>query len=101
MNPDGSIQLSGAQQLMMAISVFLPLLIAMINKVTWPSEVKAIVAFVVCMFVGAVFLYFDGRFNLQNVGMTLGACFIVAAVFYARFWNPMGTAPTIERNINP
>lgn len=101
MNPDGSIQLSGAQQLMMAVAVFLPLLIAIINKYTWPSEVKAIVAFGVCMIVGGIFLFFDGRFNLQNIGLTLGSCFIVAATFFARFWNPMGTAPTIERNVNP
>ncbi len=101
MNPDGSIQVSQWQLIMEAIALFWPIVVAVVVKPTMSSGTKALIAFVLALLLGAVAIFLDGRFNIQNIQATLTTIFLTSAVMYARFWHPTGVAPVVERTVLP
>jgi hypothetical protein len=81
----------------MLVGVFLPLLIAAVNRQIWPGAVKLVVSALLCIVASAVTVYLTGQWNAHDV---VGSLVLVATFSYASYhwaWKPSGVAPAVER----
>lgn len=93
-----------SQELMLwngLVGFFLPLLIAVVVKMTWPGSVKAITAFVISLIAAAGTTYFQGQFDPTNLTLSFLIIFSLAVTIYKMFWKELGIAPAIEQNVLP
>lgn len=75
-----------------------PPIIAVINRRAWSSEVKGIVAFLVCVvFAIGVTWYWRPDLDWRNLRLVFAVVFSTAIVTYHQFYKPSGIAPSIER----
>lgn len=73
-----------------------PPLIAIINRKRWSSEVKGIVAFLVCVAIALATAWYEERVDWHNLRTVLPVVFGSAILTYHQFWKPSGIAPAIE-----
>lgn len=81
----------------MLVGVFLPLIIAAVNRTMWPGAVKLVVSALLCVFASFVTVYLVGQWNGRDV---VGSLILVATFSYASYhwaWKPSGVAPAVER----
>lgn len=78
------------------VGVFMPLLIAAINRTDWSAAAKSVGALVLCLAAAAAELTVKGQFDLTHWGANLLAIFFASVTTYYGFWKPTGIAPAIE-----
>lgn len=81
-----------------AIGIILPLMLSVIIQPSWRSEVKGLVAFMVCAIAGAVVAWLQGDLGSGvDVATAITTVLVVSQTLYATYWRPSGIAPAIER----
>lgn len=84
------------------VGFFLPLLVAVINKSTWPSYVRGVVSFLACLVFSAIDVFFvKNAATPENWARTFITIFFLAIATYHWYWKPTGIAPGIEKRILP
>lgn len=80
---------------------FLPPVLAIIQQRQWSDQLRAGVAFLACLLVGAGVAYFQG--DLTGRRFVTGALVVMVTGLstYRNFWKPTGIAPTIEEKTSP
>ena len=83
------------------VGVFLPALVAVVNRSHWPSWAKGVVVVASSIAAGAVTAWLSGQ--LTGLRWTESALIIAGAavVAYRHFWQPTGIAPAIEQATTP
>ncbi len=79
------------------LGVFLPLVIAVINRTAWASPLKSIAALAVCVIAAAVELIVKGQFSFAAWGTNLLTIFFLVVTTYQGFWKPTGIAEAVEK----
>lgn len=79
------------------VAQFMPPLIAVIVRQSWSSQVKGLVAIVLCLLVAIPIVYLQGQWNSESYLTSAITVFTLTAVMYRQFWKPSGIAPRIER----
>lgn len=80
-------------------AVFLPLLIAVIQKQKWSGLVKAVLALVCCILIATGDAWVTGQLG-PNTWRDILVVFFIVVTTYKGFWKPTGIAPSIEKYIN-
>jgi hypothetical protein len=82
------------------VGTLLPLLVATINRQSWPGWARLLVTTVAVLLASAITVYLQGAWDAKDwVGsMILVGSFALATYQWA--WKPSGVAPAIERNVN-
>ncbi|HEX8008216.1 MAG TPA: hypothetical protein VF482_17515 [Trebonia sp.] len=84
-----------------AIGTVMPLLVAVVIRSHWPSEIKATIAVAASLVAGTVSAYLAG----QLTGLPWAASVVVALVAsqqtYSRWWHATGIAQWVERVTQP
>jgi hypothetical protein len=75
-----------------------PPIIAFINRERWSSQVKGIVAFLVCLLAAIGTCWYERSVDWHNLRAVLPIVFGAAILTFHQFWKPSGIAPTIEKN---
>lgn len=78
------------------VGAALPHAIALINQVQWRAQIKAGIAFVVCLVAAAITTYATGHLNLTDWGLAASTVFTAAQVSYKGLWKPLGSTTAIE-----
>lgn len=78
------------------VAAVLPLLLAVVNRPQWPSEVKSLLAFGVCVVVGIIVAWATDHWNRDGIILNIGAVFALTNAAYQAVWKPTKVAPTIE-----
>ena len=79
----------------------MPPLIAMILGRHWPTALKTVVSFLVCMLASVIVTYQGGRFDVSNYSQTLTYVMGGTGLFFLTFWRPVGLAQLIEEQVFP
>lgn len=83
------------------VGFVLPLLIAVVTRARWSSELKGAVTVAACAIGGTMTALLNGGLHGASV---IRAALVVAAstvLFYATLWHPSGIAPAIEEMTTP
>ena len=80
-------------------AVFLPLLIAVVQKQNWSGLVKSVIALACCIAIATGDAWFTGQLGM-NVARDVLVVFFIVVTGYKGFWKPSGIAPSIEKNVN-
>lgn len=78
------------------VAFFVPPIVAVVNRQSWPSHVKALVFFIVSLVAAGGTAWFQGDLTAKR---WLDASLIVVAAataFYHGLWKPTGVAPAVE-----
>ena len=79
------------------LGVFLPLVLAVVNRHAWPAEAKGIVALGVCLLVSVGVMMGTGQeLTLEGVFASLMNTYGTAQATFHLGWNPSGAAEAIE-----
>jgi len=68
------------------IGVLLPILENFVINQKWHSAVKVLIALASSIVVGLGATYLSGKFDLQNILITIGTIFITAQLTYDSYW---------------
>lgn len=79
------------------IGFLAPPVIAAINREKWSSEVKGVVAFLLCLVAAAATAWYEASLDTHNLRKTIPLVFGAAIMSYHQFWRPTGIAPSIEK----
>lgn len=79
------------------VGVFLPLVIAVVNRQSWGAPLKALAALAICILAAAGDVYWKGQFSVSNWAETTLAIFVIVATSYVAFWKPTGLADAVEK----
>lgn len=79
------------------VAFLLPPILAVLMQAGWSSQVKAVVAFVVCAAVAFVIVWVNGLADPADYVRTALVVLTVAQATYQGFWRSSGIAPAIER----
>ena len=91
--------MSNAEMWSGIIGVFLPLVIAAVNRPGWSSGAKALVTIVACLLAAAGTAWFTGQIDAADVARSFLIVFTLAIGTYQFYWRPSGVAPTVERAV--
>lgn len=80
---------------------FLPIVIAVINQPHWSKEFKTLLHFVACMFVTALQLSVEGRFDRHNFFPTMLLVLAGSVTMFQGILKPSGLADVIEKATSP
>lgn len=79
-----------------ALGAVLPPAIALINQARWPSQLRAIVALVVCFVATTLVVWLRGPVSWHDWRHTALLLTGATLVTYRLFWQPSKIAPSIE-----
>lgn len=79
------------------VGIFLPLLIATVNRTMWSSTAKSYGALAVCLAASAIEVVVKGQFDVAHWGANLLTMFTLSITTYYGFWKPTGIAPALEQ----
>ena len=82
------------------IFLFLPGLIAIINRPSWSGTAKYLVALSVCVVGAFAEVYLTGTCNLADLPGTFGKVFILVMGSYAGLWKRFDLSDRIESKYN-
>lgn len=68
------------------LGLFMPIVIDFVNKRGWSTQLRYIVAFLICLATGAVVEYFNGRLSYGEVFQSAGIVFATAQSMYNLYW---------------
>lgn len=88
-------------ELIAIIGALLPLLISVINSVSWSKATRALAGFVVCFLVAGVTSLFNGSLSPTDFVGDLSIVYAAAMVSYHGFFGPVGITNTLEKAILP
>lgn len=77
-------------------SMLMPPAIALLNQAKWNSQVKGLVALLVCALGALVTVFLRGPVNLVDWRNTVVVVAAAALVSYRVWWKPSGFAPALE-----
>lgn len=78
------------------VGFLLPIFIAFIQQEKWPSWLRSVIMFVICLIAAAGTVYFQDRFDVQDY-VTSALLIVVTAIgTYKGIWQPTGIAPALE-----
>lgn len=80
------------------VGFLMPALVAVINKYTWPSWLKGIVAVVSCIIAGGVTAWLSGDINGMPLVKSILIVLVATLGSYHVWWKPTGIAPAIEKS---
>lgn len=86
---------------LLLVGAFLPLPIAVINSLSWSSQIKALVAFAIAIAVGVGVAWFQDEFTKQGVLYATAAVYGISQVTQGHFWKPANVTPRIEAEVLP
>lgn len=81
--------------------IVVPLILAVINGVAWPSSVKALVSAVVSLGIGAGLGYLMDMRGTEALLTSAVAVYLTVQVTYGGFYKPTGITDSVERSIAP
>lgn len=90
--------MDNAQTLALIGGFLAPVAIAVINREKWSSQLKGVVAFLVCLVVAGFVSWYERTLNSHNLREMLPIVFASAIATYHWFWKSTGIAPTIEHS---
>lgn len=80
----------------LAVGVFSPPVISIIQQSRWSERRQSLVAFGFYLVVAAVTAYFAGLFNTGDVARLALLIFLAGGTSYKTLWKPTGVSPAIE-----
>lgn len=92
--------MSGVSVPQVLIGVVLPPLIAIVNRVRWAPQLKAVTALAVCLVTALLVRVLQGPVDFADWRNTALVVTVSALASYRLLWSPSGIAPTIESTIN-
>jgi hypothetical protein len=88
--------MSDADTWTIALGAVLPPVIALINQVHWPAQLKAVVALVVCFVASLLVVWARGPVDWRDWRHTAILVTGAALATYRWLWQPSRIAPSIE-----
>ena len=82
------------------VGIFLPAVVAFINRVDWKSWLKAVVALGSSIVAGTVTALLSGDFTGANWMKAIGLVFAASQLAYMTWWKGSGISEWIEKTIN-
>ncbi len=73
-----------------------PLLISIAQQPTWSPRLRAVVAVLACLVVGAGTAWFNGELNGRGVTTAVLIVLVAALTTYRNVWKPIGVARPLE-----
>ena len=83
------------------VGFLMPLLIAVLQRSTWPLQLRAGIAFIVCAIAGGVTAWLAGDFDANDVVSSILVVLTTALATYKGLWKPTGFAGSIESATSP
>lgn len=83
--------------LMILVSAFLPLVIAVINRYGWPTEAKALASFAVSIAVGVGVAWIQETWTREGVLISCAAVYGLSQAAYYGVLRPTGVADQVEK----
>jgi hypothetical protein len=80
------------------VGFLVPPAVAVINREKWSSQVKGVIAFLVCLLAAIGTAWYEQSVEWNDLRKVLPIVFGAAILTYHQFWKPSGIAPTIEKN---
>lgn len=85
----------------LAVGVFSPPVISIIQQAAWSARKKSLVAFGFYLVVAAVTAYVLGLFNTTDYFRLVLLIFLAGGASYQTLWKPTGVAPAIQSVTSP
>jgi len=82
------------------VGLFVPALIAFVNRSDWKDWIKALVALASSILVGTVTALLGGQFTGSNWVTAVGIVFATSQVAYLTWWKGSGITKKIEKTLN-
>lgn len=93
--------LSNADMYLVIVGFLMPLLISVLIKSTWPSWARGLFAFVACVVVAAIDIFFISRtFDPNDLVRSILIVFFLAIATYHFWWKPSQITTKVEENVN-
>lgn len=81
---------------LLAVAVFSPPVISVIQQTRFSPRTQSIVAFVFYIAVAAVTVWLNGVFSTATLFVAIIVVFLTGSAAYKSFWKPTGISPAIE-----
>ena len=78
------------------VGALLPGLVAYVIKAGWSSELKAIIAAVISLAVGAATAYVAGGWDREDITRSILVVFFLSQLSYNQYWKPSGFTRRLE-----
>ena len=83
------------------VGFFLPMLIAGVNRCSWPSTTKYAASFIIVCLAAAGHLIVAGEWVPTNIPLSIMKMLFMTIGSYLVFWKPSGLSDKIEAGVNP
>lgn len=83
-------------QISALVGVFLPLIIAVVQKQHWRNSIRVAVGVAACALAAVVTSYTKGQLNLHDLATSAFIIFTLTKTTYLAVWKPSGVTPIIE-----
>lgn len=88
-------------QYQLIIGTLMPLLVAVVVRSSWSTDLKRLVAFALCVLAGLGGAYLQGQLgSLTDIAASVMAILVTAQLTYTHFWTPLGPTGWIETHVN-
>lgn len=88
-------------ELITIVGALLPLLISVINSVSWDKPIRAVAGFAACFLVAAVTSFLNGALTPMDFVGDFSVIYAAAMVSYHGFYGPTGLSNLVENTILP
>lgn len=78
------------------VGAFIPLVMAVLNRAAWSSEVKSLISFIIICAVGVGTALLMGMRELEAIVATTAGVYALSQVAYRGVWKPTGINDQIE-----
>lgn len=83
-------------QYQILIGTFMPLVVALVVRQSWTADMKRLIAFALCLMVGAIAAYLQGSVNPTDLFASGLVILLLAKATYDHFWSPLGVTDLIQ-----
>lgn len=83
------------------LGVIAPLLISVVQRPSFSSGARAVIAVVSAAVIGLLTVLAAGTFNPEDWLTTAAVVLVASHTAYEGFWRPTGVAPAIEEKTSP
>jgi hypothetical protein len=88
--------MSDAQMWALIVGFVAPLLIAVLQRPTWPDWLRSLVTVCFCAIAGTGTVYFTGNLTGRSILSATLLVFVTSIAAYKGLWKPTSVAPRIE-----
>ena len=85
-------------QYQILIGAFMPLLVALVVRQAWTADMKRLIAFALCLVVGAIAAYLQGSVDPTDYVASGMVILLLTKATYDHFWAPLGATDFVEQH---